>query len=203
MVVMGGSAEKKLYYERTLPHWQPEGKDLFLTWRLHGSLPAKVMQALRASKTKEMGKRFREFDLELDRAKTGPLWLGDPRIADIVVAELVQLEKSGLARLHAWVVMANHLHLLIRSQAAMAEITRKIKGRTARRANLLLGRVGKAFWQDESFDHWIRNEGESEKVKKYIERNPVAAGLVKEEKDWKWSSAAGEKPQAEACATVK
>src|ERR1019366_2883690 len=27
------------YYERNLPHWQPEGAALFLTWRLHGSLP--------------------------------------------------------------------------------------------------------------------------------------------------------------------
>src|ERR1022692_4643065 len=30
------------YYERNLPHWQPEGAALFLTWRLHGSLPRAV-----------------------------------------------------------------------------------------------------------------------------------------------------------------
>src|SRR5690242_2955448 len=27
------------YYERNLPHWHPEGKAIFLTWRLFGSLP--------------------------------------------------------------------------------------------------------------------------------------------------------------------
>lgn len=28
------------YYERNLPHWQPDGSALFMTWRLHGSLPS-------------------------------------------------------------------------------------------------------------------------------------------------------------------
>ena len=30
------------YYERNLPHWQPEGAALFVTWRLHGSLARTV-----------------------------------------------------------------------------------------------------------------------------------------------------------------
>jgi hypothetical protein len=33
------------YYERALPHWQPEGAALFLTWRLHGSLPKEYFEA--------------------------------------------------------------------------------------------------------------------------------------------------------------
>lgn len=27
------------FYERRLPHWHPTGKDIFLTWRLYGTLP--------------------------------------------------------------------------------------------------------------------------------------------------------------------
>jgi putative transposase len=177
------------YYERTLPHWQPEGRDLFLTWRLSGSLPAKITAALRASKTKELGKRFREYDLELDKASSGPLWLKDPRIASLVVAGMKDIEERALCRVHAWVVMPNHVHLLIAPLAPMGAITKAVKGSTARHANLLLARTGEYFWQDESFDHWIRDEEELEKVKKYIERNPVAAGLVKEESEWPWSSA--------------
>jgi putative DNA methylase len=177
------------YYERTLPHWQPEGRDLFLTWRLSGSLPAEVMTALRASKTKELGKRFREYDLELDKASSGPLWLKEPRIACVVVAGIKSVAEKGLCRAHAWVVMPNHVHLLIAPLAPMAAITKAIKGATGRRANRLLGRTGEYSWQDESFDHWIRDDGELEKVKKYIERNPVAAGLVGEESRWPWSSA--------------
>ena len=179
----------KRYYERTLPHWQPEGRDLFLTWRLSGSLPAKVMAALRASKTEELGKRFKEYDLELDKGSSGSLWLKDPRIASIVVASIQTVAEKGFCRTHAWVVMPNHVHLLIAPLAPMAAITKAIKGSTARQANRLLGRTGEYFWQDESFDRWIRDDREFEKVKKYIERNPVAAGLVNEESKWPWSSA--------------
>ena len=182
-------SHNKRYYERTLPHWQPQGRDLFLTWRLSGSLPTKTMAALRASETKELGKRFREFDMELDGANCGPLWLKEPRVASIVVAGIKAVAEKRLCRTHAWVVMPNHVHLLIEPRAPMAAITKAIKGPTARQANLLLGRTGKYFWQDESFDHWIRDEGEFEKVKKYIGRNPVMAGLASEESEWAWSSA--------------
>ena len=177
------------YYERTLPHWQPEGHELFLTWRLSGTLPAKVMAVLRSSQTKELGKRFREFDRELDRASSGPLWLKNPGIAAVIVEEMKKVADAGLCNLHAWVVMPNHVHVLLEPRAPMATITKAIKGSTARRANRLLGRTGKYFWQDETFDHWIRNGAEFEKVKKYIERTPVVAGLVSNASDWPWSSA--------------
>jgi REP element-mobilizing transposase RayT len=54
--------------------------------------------------------------------------------------------------LPAYVVMPNHVHLLIRPLVPLPEITRWLKGSTARRANLVLGRTGQPFWQDESFD---------------------------------------------------
>jgi putative DNA methylase len=180
---------KKIYYERNLPHWQPEGRQLFVTWRLSGSLPAKVMSRLRASKTSELGRRFREFDVELDRGVSGPLWMQETRVAEIVVDGIKGAEQKGMCKVHAWVVMPNHVHLLVEPLATVARITQAIKGRTARNANATLGRIGKMFWQDESFDRWIRNEGEFGKVKDYIERNPVLAGLVERERDWAWSSA--------------
>lgn len=46
-----------------------------------------------------------------------------------------------------------------------------------------------SFWQDESFDHWVRSEAELEAVIDYVENNPVKAGLVEEKKLWRWSSA--------------
>ncbi len=177
------------YYERTLPHWQPEGRDLFLTWRLSGSLPVRIMAALRASTTKEMGKRFREYDSELDKCSSGPLWLKDPRVASLVVAGIQRVAARGLCRPHAWVVMPNHIHFLMGPRAPMSAITKAIKGLTARQANLLLKRTGKYFWQDESFDHWVRDKAEFENIKGYIEKNPVMAGLVERPEDWPWSSA--------------
>jgi len=179
------------YYERTLPHWHPEGRDLFLTWRLSGSLPAEVMAGLRARKTEPMGKRFREYDLELDRSSFGPLWLKEPRVASLVVSEIERVAANGLCRVYAWVVMPNHVHLLIEPKVPMRLITKAIKGPSARHANLLLGRTGQHFWQDECFDHWIRNRAEFEKVKSYIEENPVRAGLVADCRRWPWSSVMG------------
>jgi hypothetical protein len=46
-----------------------------------------------------------------------------------------------------------------------------------------------AFWQDESFDHWIRSDAQFERIRMYIEQNPVKAGLVRNAEQWKWSSA--------------
>jgi putative transposase len=94
-----------------------------------------------------------------------------------------------LYRLGAWVVMANHVHLLIEPSVPLARITKVLKGFTARRANQLLGRTGERFWQEESYDHWVRNEQEFYRIAAYIERNPVAAGLVEKPEDWAWSSA--------------
>jgi hypothetical protein len=50
------------YYERNLRHWIPEGKNLFVTWRLYGSLPAAIMEAWRKTQNLKDGKRFRFID---------------------------------------------------------------------------------------------------------------------------------------------
>ena len=101
--------------------------------------------------------------------------------------------------------MPNHVHLLITPRVELAKITRTIKGKSARQANAMLGRTGQPFWQDESFDHWIRHPQQFEKVKSYIERNPVSAGLVRSPEQWPYSSATllpTPASQAEACATI-
>jgi putative transposase len=179
------------YTARNLPHWHPTGKSVFLTWRLQGSLPADLSHKFKTATNADSGKQFRLVDQELDRASTGPLWLKDPRIAEIVVAAIRHGQSVlDCFDMHAFVVMANHVHLLITPKVEIERITKGIKGVSSRRANVILGRTGTIFWQQESFDHWIRNESEMERVRRYIERNPVLAGLVKTPEDWAWSSAA-------------
>jgi len=53
----------------------------------------------------------------------------------------------------------------------------------------MLGLTGTSFWQEESYDHTIRDDREFAKVLSYIEQNPVRAGLVKEASEFRWSSA--------------
>jgi type I restriction enzyme R subunit/putative DNA methylase len=85
--------------------------------------------------------------------------------------------------------MPNHVHLLIVPAVGIPAITCWLKAWTARKANALLGRVGEPFWQDESYDHWVRDGKELDRIKRYVEENPVAAGLVDAAEEWQWSSA--------------
>jgi REP element-mobilizing transposase RayT len=178
------------YYARNLPHWHPPAAHIFITWRLHGSLPSNFVQKHTAKTEKETGKQFRAFDRELDGAQTGPLWLKNPRIAKCVMQTIKRGETDlDLFDLHALVVMANHVHLLISPKIPVARITKGIKGASSRRANVILNRVGMRFWQEESFDHWVRSSAEFARIRAYIERNPVSAGLVTRPEEWSWSSA--------------
>jgi REP element-mobilizing transposase RayT len=177
-----------MFYRRHLPHWQPADKALFLTWRLSGSLPRKIL--LTSLKEENVGKRFLFLDQELDKGRYGPTWLKDIRIAKTVVDSLWHgVDHLRLYTLEAYVVMSNHVHVLVWPKALLPRITKSLKGFTAREANHILDRTGEKFWQEESFDHAVRSEDEFYRIKRYIERNPVKAGLVKNPEDWPWSSA--------------
>jgi len=183
-----GKDEPVSYYQRNLPHWLPQGRAIFLTWRLHGSLPRGFVRRLKAIR-RGPGAEFLAADREMDSAATGPRWLHDPKVAKCVASVIRQGADRGYFGLHAYVVMPNHVHMLIEPRVPLRRITNGIKGASAREANRILGRIGKAFWQDESFDHWIRSEAQFEKVRAYIEKNPVKARLVAKADQWLWSSA--------------
>jgi putative transposase len=53
----------------------------------------------------------------------------------------------------------------------------------------MLGLTGKPFWQDESYDRLVRDGTEFERIRRYIEYNPVRAGLVATPAAYPWSSA--------------
>ena len=174
------------YYERRLPHWHSDQAAIFVTWRLHGSLP----RSPRPTVELPAGKAFVTIDRELAKAETGPSWLKDERVAPCVVETLQFGERTlRLYSLQAWVLMANHVHILIEPNAALSRITKSIKTFSAKRANEILGRTGEPFWQDESYDRWVRDRQEFGKIVQCIEFNPVAAGLAQRPEDWTWSSA--------------
>jgi putative transposase len=174
-------------YQRRLPHWQPEGAAIFLTWRLYGSLPGgKVVteQGLSA------GERFAAAGRTMDRATSGPMWLTDGRVAQAVVETLYRgRDVWKLYDLLAWAPMSNYVHILIQPHAPLATITRAVKKRSARIANEILERWGARFRQDESYDRWVRDSAELRRITRYIEWNPVKAKLVASPELWPWSSA--------------
>jgi putative transposase len=220
----------KQFYRRYLPHWQPPGAVIFVTYRLFGSLPAEVLARLseekqqlskepshsresRRDRTLRHGKRlFALADDALDSARTGPRWLGRTDVANLIVENIFH-HAGQKFRLWAFVAMPNHVHLLLEPLTirknlgtelndddfvALSRTTHALKSYTAKRANSVLNRHG-AFWQEESYDHWVRDEKEFSRVVLYIENNPVKAGLVDLAEKWLWSSAAFKRGEDGAC----
>ena len=79
----------------------------------------------------------------------------------------------------------------------VSKITHALKRFTARSANQILGLTGQPFWQDESYDHLVREDPEFDRIVRYIENNPVKAGFVAQPEDFTWSSASLRARQAD------
>jgi len=137
------------------------------------------------------GEVFAALDGLLDQARSGPLFLRQPAIARTVVDSIqFNAEKLRHYSLHAYAIMPNHVHMLATPAVPLAILTKSLKGISAKRANTILRRTGQVFWQEESYDHLVRDSREFEKIQNYIEQNPVRAGLVTRAGDYPWSSAA-------------
>jgi REP element-mobilizing transposase RayT len=202
------SSEPKIFYRRRLPHYQPPGETYFITFRLAGSLPDRVILDLKEwrqrirdtarttfdeSERRKLivelhSKYFGKVDEVLDRALNGPTWLRRPEIAN-VVAEAMHYRDRKAYDLDAFSIMPNHVHLLVgveRSDTSLYKILQSLKAFTARKCNHLLHREG-PFWQHESYDHVVRDDAELHRTVRYILNNSVEAGLCNEWQDWPWT----------------
>jgi putative transposase len=122
-----------------------------------------------------------------------------PDARETVEAVLERTRARHEARIYAYVLMPEHLHLLMNEppQMLLAQFLKAIKQVTSRR---LRGARDK-FWQDRYYDSNVHGEKARSKVIRYIHRNPVKRGLVEKPEDWPWSSfrhyATGEKGAVE------
>ena len=199
-------------YRRYLPHIQPPGATLFVTYRLAGSIPAAVQEQLLAE-IEEVEKRlaqiedpveraraaylehrraFGRYDKVLDGAEYGPTWLKEPRIAKLVADSLHYWDKRRYD-LDCFSIMSNHAHTvftpLVKENGvyfALSRIMHSLKRYPANEGNKVLGRDGR-FWQPESYDHVVRDEAELQRIRRYVLNNPVTAGLVDDWRNWPWA----------------
>ena len=181
-----------------LPHYDAAGLTQFITIRLADSVPRHVhssleveLQALEASGAaeREIGQqRRRRIEFLLD-AGYGSCILAQAEVADIIIQAIGNLSVNGHEVIR-WVVMPNHIHMLVRvrSGVSLASMLRFFKGRTARLANKVLNRSGQV-WFPEFFDRYIRDVQHRDRVIRYIDENPVKAGLVIVAEDWRFGSA--------------
>jgi len=140
---------------------------------------------------------FQRYDTVLDESAKQSYPLSDSTVAKIITDKLHELD-GNLYELIAYCIMPNHVHLLISlanqivdendcyvsdeqlslSYRPLHEIMRRIKGATSRYINLHLGLTGQAFWQKDSYDHYVRDAKSMDNIWWYIVNNPVKAGLT-------------------------
>ncbi len=159
-------------------------------------------------------KLFAKYDTYLDRAPNRR-WLADDSVAAIVRENLYH-HHGRKYELLAYCIMPNHVHVLLQpfefisateqagsllygdgecsdeisdSQSPLSSVMHSLKSYTASQGNRVLGRSG-PFWQHESYDHWVRDLEELERIVDYVRFNPVRAGLCAKPIEWRWSSSA-------------
>ena len=112
-----------------------------------------------------------------------------PEVYDLFLACLERTRIRFGMRIYGYVAMPEHVHLLVSEpeQAALAEAVHYLKLSFTKRLNNSSSRTG-SFWEKRYYDRNVRDEEEFKIKLRYLHRNPVARGLVKEPADWKWSS---------------
>lgn len=178
-----------------LPHFNGEAVTQFITFRLADSLPLHVLEGWKqelAQQTLPEPERQLELQRRIERyldQGAGARHLQETRVAALVERSLYHFDGERY-RLLSWVIMPNHVHLLLTPHAehSLTEIVRSLKSYTAHEANKLLKRTGK-FWFEDYFDRYIRDADHYAAVVRYIENNPVKAGLCSAPEDWRYGSA--------------
>lgn len=171
-----------------LPHRDEPGLTQFVTFRLADTLP----EALRSEwehhlRIKDNRERRIAIEAYLDGGR-GECFLRRPEIAQVVENGLCMFHGDRY-ELRAWVIMPNHVHVLFKVETVpMSVIVGAWKKHTGRLAHKLLARSG-AFWAEDYFDMYLRDNEHERRAIRYIENNPTKAKLVLDPKSWPWSSA--------------
>lgn len=203
-LALGAPRRNRGWYSRGyLPHCDHPGLLQFITYHLADSLPAEVRERLkeevrhapREQREAEWRKRAQAW---LD-AGHGSCILRRPEAAACVL-ENWQRFAGERYDLIAWVVMPNHVHVLVRvyEGVPLAKIVQSWKSYTGAKLRPLLdaawqgqGRRPEGVWYREYWDRYIRDERHFLATIAYIHDNPVKARLVAQPEDWPWSSARG------------
>ncbi len=175
-----------------LPHWQQPGATYFITFRLADSIPAARREEWSEQRAVWLANHPEPWSPETERdyhrlfsaridawldAGEGECLLKTPALRETLIDTLTYGDEDRY-RLHAWVAMPNHVHVLVTlEERAKLEIeVGAWKSISARRVNRLLGRSG-AVWQEDYFDRLVRDRDHFANCVRYIRRNPEKARL--------------------------
>lgn len=105
------------------------------------------------------------------------------------LSQLSQDVSKHLVRIHAWVLMTNHFHLLAtpESSDAIPRMMQSLKSSYSKYFNEKYGKSG-SVWEGRYKSAEVSNSNYVVSCYRYIELNPVRAGIVKSPSEYLWSS---------------
>jgi putative transposase len=124
-------------------------------------------------------------------------WLSEPRRRDLFLQILEQVRQRYVFFVVSYVVMPDHIHLLISEpeQGTPSTAMQVLKQRFARqvlqkkRCPAEQAQGGQLHvWQRRFYDFNVWSERKRVEKLRYMHRNPVKDGLVTEAEHWEWSS---------------
>jgi putative transposase len=170
-----------------LPHIERPALLQAVTWHVADSLPRMVLERMQRDldgipdSERATERRRRLHDLLDAGIGSCPL-----RGAVAAMVEGALLHHDGERyRLTCWTIMPNHVHALIEPLPGwdLPGIMHTWKSWTAHR-------YGEGqLWHREYWDRYIRDEGHWFSTVRYIDQNPVKAGLVQQAEGWEYGSA--------------
>jgi len=118
--------------------------------------------------------------------------LRSPVRCDLFVEKLEQTRRRFSLRVYGYVVMPEHVHLLLSEpdRELLATALQSLKlavSKGAPRPGAVSGEPAR-LWQSRYYDRNVRDHAEFVEKLRYIHRNPVQRGLVNRPEDWPWSS---------------
>ena len=171
-----------------LPHRDEPNLTQMVTFELFDAFPSALRSEWEVLLSIENRiEQRKQLESYLDRGR-GECLLRRPELAGLVEGAL-RFHHGKHYELRAWVVMANHVHVMFKvGGTPMSKIVADWKEYTAREANKVLARRGH-FWARDYWDTYMRDAAHELRARNYIENNPVKALLVRSARDWPWSSA--------------
>jgi putative transposase len=177
-----------------LPEQSSGGQEMLLPEQSSGGqgVSAKLRSQLAAMLKKKrynaQKRQFKSWDNFLDSNLNGPYWLQNEAVAQLN-ADAIRFYDGKRYKLLAFCIMSNHIHLLftlLPGAPPLWKVMQDLKKYTAVHSNRLIGNEGNKFWEEESYDHVVRDK-EFNRILAYILNNPVKAGLVTNWNDWPWT----------------
>jgi putative transposase len=121
------------------------------------------------------------------RTLAGMHAFAEDRTKETLVAGLRFYCERGDWRIHAFVIMVNHVHLVVSAaQRDLGAVVGCFKSWTSHQ--LIPARAG-ALWERRFDDNAVRSIDELRSIVQYVHNNPVRIGLVGRAEDYPWSSA--------------